>query len=195
MKQFVYFSAALFAPSGLASSYSVNDAVVSGLTFGSFQNQHRISRDEISFRPNHLKENSDDNKPANFPASRERTTEMRELEFLHCKNIRYAQQPVGELRFAPPVAPEPVEGKLLVFNGVDGHSCRQAAPQWLIDLLKSQGKDWKEEFRTETDGEDCLFLDIAMPNYTEAKDRFPVLVWIYGGGYDEFLFLLRNGRN
>jgi carboxylesterase type B len=68
-------------------------------------------------------------------------------------------------------------------------------PQWLIDLLKSQGRDWEEEFRTETDGEDCLFLDIAIPNYTVAEDRFAVLVWIYGGEYGEFLFLLRNGRN
>ena len=42
--------------------------------------------------------------------------------------------------------------------------------------------DWTHEFRTETDGEDCLFLDVAIPLVVE-NELYPVIVWIHGGGF------------
>jgi carboxylesterase type B len=31
--------------------------------------------------------------------------------------------------------------------------------------------------------EDCLSINVIVPKGTEAQDRLPVLVWIYGGGF------------
>jgi carboxylesterase type B len=47
------------------------------------------------------------------------------------------------------------------------------------------GKNFNYEkyFRTETEGEDCLFLDVARPIEIDEGEKLPVLVWIYGGGY------------
>jgi hypothetical protein len=120
-------------------------------------------------------------------------------------NIRYAQNPVGDLRFAAPLAPtgrDPV-----VQNGSVGRICMQASPNWLplasaLELDIATGKlssynytalnDALQQYLASTppanqsDGratEDCLFLDVIVPkaifdkrNNTQNQGA-PVIVW------------------
>lgn len=90
------------------------------------------------------------------------------LEFL---GIRYANAPVGELRFRPPV---PVSAWTDTFDATAfGPSAPQ--PQAL------GGDDAMLKLPVEPTDEDCLFLNI----YTPAADgrARPVMFWIHGGGY------------
>jgi para-nitrobenzyl esterase len=89
--------------------------------------------------------------------------------------IPYAAPPVGELRWKPPQPAVKWEGvrKADTF----GTSCMQNQAGSRLP--------WTEEFMTQGPiGEDCLFLNV----WTAAKDanaRLPVMVWIYGGGFNE----------
>jgi len=73
----------------------------------------------------------------------------------------------------PPVA---VQDDLPVFNGADGDSCFQDVPQWLIDGVEEAGLEWETFHRTETDGDDCLFLDVARLTELPEDTSLPVLV-------------------
>ncbi|MBK8659787.1 MAG: carboxylesterase/lipase family protein [Bacteroidetes bacterium] len=84
---------------------------------------------------------------------------------VHCwKGIRYAQPPVGELRFKAPVA-LPASAGVSDALGYGG-SAMQMPSRFLGDEAVS---------------EDCLFLNIWSPA-PDAKKR-PVMVWIHGGGF------------
>ncbi|KAJ9605448.1 hypothetical protein H2200_010105 [Cladophialophora chaetospira] len=128
-------------------------------------------------------------------------------------NIRFAQPPIGNLRFAAPVPPtgrDPV-----VQNGSVGRVCPQAFPDWytlaleleaaiLTGNLSSYNYTANNEalqaylaatpHTDQTDGrvtEDCLFLDVLVPkavfdkrsSHGQQSGGAPVVVWIYGGGY------------
>jgi para-nitrobenzyl esterase len=82
------------------------------------------------------------------------------------KGIRYARPPTGELRWKPPLAPEPWSGvqKATEF----GPACMQ--PPSPAGSLYADSPSWMRE--------DCLFLNIWTPaNAAQA----PVMVWIHGG--------------
>ncbi|KAF4625117.1 hypothetical protein G7Y89_g13052 [Cudoniella acicularis] len=115
------------------------------------------------------------------------TTENKDGGYITYKNIRYGQAPIGEKRWQIPVPPVAVQKDRPTYNGSYGHSCYQALPQWVIDAQTTADDkfDMEKWLRTETDGEDCLFLDVARPINITAKENgtLPVLVWIYGGGY------------
>ncbi len=78
--------------------------------------------------------------------------------------VRYAQPPVGDRRWAPPVPIAPWTGVRPVTES--GPRCPQrggpeSGPQ----------------------SEDCLFLDITVPSRRPPDARLPVVVWWHGGGY------------
>ena len=86
------------------------------------------------------------------------------------RGIRFAQAPVGDLRFHPPQPVVPWEG---IYDATDfGDSAPQPEMPGAEDSL---------QLPAEPTDEDCLFLNV----YTPAADgkRRPVLFWIHGGGY------------
>lgn len=80
--------------------------------------------------------------------------------------IPFAEAPIGNLRFKPPVARSPWQG---IYRAT---SERTACPQYMYGRSK--------EDLTYT--EDCLRLNIWAP-ILELSTKLPVLVWIHGGGF------------
>jgi para-nitrobenzyl esterase len=81
--------------------------------------------------------------------------------------IPYAQPPVGDLRWKPPVP-------VAKWDGV-----RRAAD---FGAHCMQGKVYDDMvFRDPGGSEDCLTLNVWVPAHAEGK--LPVMVWIYGGGF------------
>lgn len=77
------------------------------------------------------------------------------------KGIPFAKAPVGDLRFADPVDPEPWTGPR------DAIEFGSACPQ--LATLKSPSVN-----------EDCLYLNVFKPKGT---GPYPVMVWIHGGAF------------
>lgn len=84
------------------------------------------------------------------------------------KGIPFAAPPVGELRWKAPQPVAPWEGvrKTTEF----GARCMQA--QLFKDMV----------FRDPGSSENCLYLNVWTPA-ANAKTALPVMVWIYGGGF------------
>ncbi|MCJ1344838.1 hypothetical protein MMC31_003041 [Peltigera leucophlebia] len=114
-------------------------------------------------------------------------------------NIRYAEPPVGELRFRASVPPR--NRRKIVDQGTIGKICPQAMPAWLdvaggLVTGKISNVSAFDSARAgplppqdPREMEDCLFLDIIVPQkvFEQAaphrRPLAPVLVWIYGGGH------------
>ncbi|KZN84710.1 Secreted lipase [Penicillium chrysogenum] len=123
-------------------------------------------------------------------------------------NIRYAQPPLGDLRFAAPVAP--TGRNPVVQTGNVSYICPQAGPAWGVisnsfqsayisnDLsrfnythLAEMAPEILPTLISELNygtavSEDCLFLDVTVPKQVfnrSSRKRAPVVVWIYGGAY------------
>ncbi|KAM0446022.1 hypothetical protein ACHAPV_004728 [Trichoderma viride] len=127
------------------------------------------------------------------------------------QNIRYAQPPVGNLRFRAPAHPK--TNRTAVQTGSELRFCPQGVPPWQNDAFTPIGKysspanaftlqAWEESIK---DGqplpvdwntgaqEDCLFLDVHVTKgaFEQATSKSkscggegaPVLVWIHGGGF------------
>ncbi|KAI1440239.1 alpha/beta-hydrolase [Annulohypoxylon stygium] len=122
--------------------------------------------------------------------------------YYNFSNIRYAEPPVGNLRFREPVEPLS-QGKCVVTDGSIGRVCPQSSGNWTIiasefaksylagipfdynlaeSLLSDSAAAVSSDPRTT---EDCLFLDVIAPQSAFAGNTssLPVLVWVYGGGY------------
>lgn len=139
------------------------------------RHEHRLRDDELYKYPNITLDHG-----IHLP-----TYDDEEAGYVLYSNVRYGQNPTGDLRWALPVGPEKVESDLPVFDGLEGNSCYQAAPQWAIDAHKTHDPsyNWTEVFGTETDGEDCLFLDVATPLEVVENEQYPVVVWFYCGAF------------
>lgn len=84
------------------------------------------------------------------------------------KGIPYAEPPIGDLRFRPPVAKEPWDGVL------DATKYGPCAPQGYIIFEEMFGK-------LEPESEDCLTLNIWTP--VADGEKRPVMFWIHGGAF------------
>lgn len=84
------------------------------------------------------------------------------------RGIPFAKPPVGDLRFRPPVAPEP-------WTGV--RPATEFGPSAHQRDLPIPFPGWDVGARDE----DCLYLNVATPAADTA--RRPVLVWIHGGAF------------
>ena len=97
------------------------------------------------------------------------------IEYATYANIRFAQPPVGNLRFRKPQTPPPRNATLqdgrVPRNSTD---CLNVVPPGLAIAPGVEGTNWGSE--------DCLFLDVKVPAGLQGG-RAPVLVWFFGGGY------------
>jgi para-nitrobenzyl esterase len=91
------------------------------------------------------------------------------------KGIPFAAPPVGDLRWRAPQPAARWQGTRKAEQFSD--SC--------IQKIVPERKPWTAEFMAHNQvSEDCLYLNV----WTAAKsaaDKRPVLVWFYGGGYNE----------
>lgn len=95
--------------------------------------------------------------------------------------IPYGKSPVGKLRFR---APEPIEGWEGLKDGTKiSNSCYQ------VPDTAYKGFKGSEMWNPNTHlSEDCLYLNVWSPHFDkpqlDSSALVPVLVWIYGGGFN-----------
>lgn len=85
------------------------------------------------------------------------------------KGIRYAEPPVGALRWLPPVAVAPWR---------DVRPAMEAGPA-CVQASSAPGSIYAWQL-TRT-SEDCLFLNVWQPSREAAAANAPVMVWVHGG--------------
>ncbi|KAI9712256.1 MAG: hypothetical protein M1828_001699 [Chrysothrix sp. TS-e1954] len=102
------------------------------------------------------------------------------------KGIPFAQPPTGTLRLKPPQSITQSFGTITatgtptscpqLFSNVDSSNVPDSVLGMLMDNPLLQ--------RVQTQGEDCLTLNVQRPAGTTASSKLPVLFWIYGGGFE-----------
>ncbi len=101
------------------------------------------------------------NRPAYAKIGRIAVVGLETQDFKEFLGIRYAQPPIGELRWQPPRPATTVTTKADAF----GPHCPQVA----------------SPFGTASSSEDCLFLNVYTPHAISRRSHYPVMVWIHGG--------------
>jgi para-nitrobenzyl esterase len=95
------------------------------------------------------------------------------------RGIPYAQSPVGELRWRPPRPATAWEGVRDASR--PGTACTQRA-SGLVPFFAPMAKAYDAKFEQPpiTSSEDCLYLDVWVPQWP-VKRALPVMVWLHGG--------------
>ncbi|CAG2240393.1 unnamed protein product [Mytilus edulis] len=84
------------------------------------------------------------------------------------RGIPFGKPPIGPLRFTKP---QPVDKWTDTLDATEfGAACSQSVTPWMPDFKPSKMS------------EDCLFLNVYVPNHVDKNRKLPVMVWIYGGG-------------
>ncbi|KAH8738472.1 Alpha/Beta hydrolase protein [Ilyonectria robusta] len=114
------------------------------------------------------------------------------FEYYSFNNIRYAEAPVGELRWSKPIPPKTTNRTLN--DGTDQRVCPQSYPRWILESRAAAAGITVEKMAERVMSnprmnEDCLLLDVHVPAKVFNKryavtSGSAVLVWIHGGGYD-----------
>lgn len=93
--------------------------------------------------------------------------------------IPYAEPPVGEARFRPPITKR--SSNKTIDASWFGPSCIQYSngqktvySEYLKGFLLTPGQEQSE---------DCLTLNIWAPKRQETDELLPVMIWIHGGGF------------
>lgn len=91
------------------------------------------------------------------------------------KNIRFAKPPTGDLRFRKPDTHMPkIHGIQDGIYPAGRTDCIASAPPY-APYPGLNGTTWGHE--------DCLFLDVWVPEGVNPGDKLPVLHWVFGSGY------------
>ncbi|KAG5732464.1 Lipase 4, partial [Termitomyces sp. T112] len=100
--------------------------------------------------------------------------------------IPFAKPPVGNLRFR---LPQPIPPYTTSFSATShGLSCPQQSVE--VPILIGAPKAVVEFFHNDIfngglpDSEDCLTLNVIKPRSATPGDKLPVIVWIFGGGFE-----------
>ena len=116
-----------------------------------------------------------------------------EAGITHVKGIPFAQPPVGDLRWRPPVAPpswnETRDGSEYSpmcmqkqGSGTDGFLDRIVDGSGLSAIKRTLVKRVAASLPVSDISEDCLYLNIRTPAINP-KEPLAVMVWIHGGGH------------
>ncbi|CAK5266221.1 unnamed protein product [Mycena citricolor] len=96
--------------------------------------------------------------------------------------IPYAEPPVGQLRFAPPVLTTSLNGSS--FNATQfGPACLQPTGTTTPHSLPADGLI----------SEDCLTVNVIRPTGVNSTSNLPVMFWTYGGGFFNGASIVYNG--
>ncbi|KAI9739845.1 MAG: hypothetical protein M1818_004901 [Claussenomyces sp. TS43310] len=113
------------------------------------------------------------------------------------KGIPFAQPPIGGLRLKPPQAITATLGTLQATG--TPRACPQFSAQAdtssLPNNVISELLDSKVIQAIENDGEDCLTLNVDAPSNATSSSKLPVLLWLYGGGFESGSTQLYDGTS
>ncbi|KAA1475667.1 alpha/beta-hydrolase [Dentipellis sp. KUC8613] len=99
--------------------------------------------------------------------------------------VRYAAPPTGNLRFSAPQFPATVQGVQNATTQPQG--CLQHSMLGSFGMTLNTTDEGHSLAKRADDGsgnEDCLFLNVHVPDTPSSQGPLPVIVWIHGGGYD-----------